>query len=514
MEIIKTQNLSFTYPMETEAALDNINLSVDEGEFVTICGKSGCGKTTLLRLLKPELAPHGKRSGDIYFAGGEIGFIMQSPDEQIVTDKVWHELAFGLENMGLDNDTIRRRVAEMSSFFGIEGWFYKKTADLSGGEKQLLNLASVMVMQPSVLLLDEPTSQLDPVWAESFLEMLKRINREFGTTVVISEQRLNTVFALSDRAAVMENGRIIAYDTPQKVGVTIKDNDMNMAMPAPVQLFNLLGDIGGCPVTIGEGRRWLKEFIKKHPINISQSETGTQKTGAIIDVKNVWFRYQKNEPDIIKGLSLKINKSEIFTIIGGNGTGKSTLLSLITGLNKPYRGKVKTDRRMCAVPQRSELLFLKNTVLECLLDFGTDINEVVGLCHLEKLLHRHPYDLSGGEKQRLALAMALMKNTDIIILDEPTKGMDAHFKHKFGNILLDLKTKGKTVVTVSHDIEFTAEFSDRCAYMFDGVVVATGTPRKMFCENTFYTTEANKMTRGIIADVILTKDISGGRIND
>ncbi len=509
MEIIKTENLSFSY--NGIKALDNINLSVNEGEFITICGKSGSGKTTLLKMIKPTLTPYGKRKGDINFCNKplrekqdiEIGFIMQNPKEQIVTDKVWHELAFGLESLGVETLEIRRRVAEMASFFGIEEWFHKKTADLSGGETQLLNLAAVMVMNPRVLLLDEPTSQLDPVWAEKFLEMIKRINREMGTTVILTEHRLHSAFTISDRVIVMEKGEIIADEKPEGIGSKIKGNAMYLSLPPTVRLYGELEGGKISPVTIKDAKLWFNEYLKDHTCTQNQNNKGTQKKEAIIELKNVWFRYEKESPDIIKGLDLKINKGEIHSIIGGNGTGKSTLLSLITSINAPYRGRVLVKGDYGFVPQDPEMLFLRSTVRE---DLG-DNADVAKLFNLKDVLHRHPYDLSGGEKQRVALAKVILKDCDIILLDEPTKGMDAHFKKEFGEILKNLKRMGKTIVMVSHDIEFCAEFADKTSYMFDGIIVSEGTPREMFSKNTFYTTQTNKIVRDVLPDAILVEDV-------
>ena len=251
MECFTLKHLSFAYPQQDKKAVEDLSLTIHAGEFVTLCGPSGCGKTTLLRQLKPALAPHGVLEGEILFENtpvreltlreqsARIGFVLQNPDNQIVTDKVWHELAFGLESLGFDTPTIRRRVAEMASFFGIETWFYKDVSQLSGGQKQLLNLAAIMAMQPSVLILDEPTSQLDPIAASDFLATVGRINRELGTTVICTEHRLEEVFPYSHRVLVMDEGRLIADGTPAQVGQALKQAGHRMfaSMPTPMQVY-------------------------------------------------------------------------------------------------------------------------------------------------------------------------------------------------------------------------------------------------------------------------------------
>ena len=268
MESYRIDHVTFTYPDREKPALSDLCLEIRQGELVTLCGRSGCGKTTLLRLLKPALAPHGAVSGEILFTGRplaelsdrqqseQIGFVMQSPDNQIVTDKVWHELAFGLESMGLKTPEIRTRVSEMASFFGIQTWFHKSVTELSGGQKQLLNLASVMAMQPSVLILDEPTSQLDPIAAADFLETVRKINRELGTTVLLSEHRLEDAFPMSDRVLVMEAGKIIADGPPRTVGEVIRESRQEMfaALPTPMRVHAQVENGLACPVTVRDGR--------------------------------------------------------------------------------------------------------------------------------------------------------------------------------------------------------------------------------------------------------------------
>ena len=540
VEKIKIKNLIFSYPNSEKKALDDINLTVNQGEFVTICGKSGCGKSTLLRHLKPILTPHGKTSGEIYFDGKSIydlsdreqaeniGFVMQNPDNQIVTDKVWHELVFGLESLGINSAEIRSKAAEMASFFGIQNWFYENVANLSGGQKQILNLASVMVMNPTLLLLDEPSSQLDPISAHDFFTMLERINTELGVTIILSEHNLSEVFPLSDKVVVMEDGKITAENTPYKIGEELKQNSMFAALPTPTKIYYSLGNnSGNCPITIRDGHKWLeKQQINEH--FEFKSEKNRINTEPILELKDVWFRYEKNSDDILKGLSFKVHENEFYAIVGGNGVGKSTALSVISKINKPYRGKVfiNDDTKVAVMPQNPQSLFLKKSVLEELYDAVFDVEKekrkneieyVIKLCELDNLLENHPYDLSGGEQQRVALAKMLLRKPDLLVLDEPTKGLDACFKRKLATILKSLQKNGMTVLMVTHDIEFCAEYADICAMFFDGKIVSEAPPRKFFAENNFYTTSAKRMADGIIENAVLDKDIIralGGEAED
>lgn len=547
MECYRIENLSFTYPERELSALDGISLTVNRGEFITLCGKSGCGKTTFLRLLKPLLAPHGKQSGNIYYMGrpaeemdpeeqaSEIGFVMQNPDNQIVTDKVWHELAFGLESLGCSNGEIRARVSEMASFFGIQTWFHKKVTELSGGQKQILNLASVMVMQPSVLILDEPTAQLDPVAAVEFIKILEKINRELGTAVIISEHRPEETFSMSDRVIVMDQGRITAEGPPRKVcEILMKSgHEMCSALPAPAIVYGSVEKGDAYPVTVREGREWLEKYSDNHKLNpevIPLPDNGNTDRETVIEIKNAWFRYERNRPDVIKGLSACIGRGEIFAVMGGNGAGKTTALSLISGLNRPYRGEIRIKGRKISeikdmyngtlglLPQDPRTLFTKKTVYQDLSEILSDkklnreeadkrVKKISVLCRIDNLLYCHPYDLSGGEQQRTALAKVLLKEPEILLLDEPTKGLDAEFKTVFADILKDLKSRGVTVVMVSHDIEFCAENADRCAMFFDGSITSEDVPRRFFAGKSFYTTAASRMARAVLPEAVLTDDI-------
>ena len=546
MESFKIENLSFTYPNKTDKALSDINITVNQGEFVLICGKSGCGKTTLLRLLKSSLSPFGMMDGNIYFNGklladcdtkeqaSGIGFVVQNPDNQIVTDKVWNELAFGLESLGIEQNEIRARVSEMASFFGIQNWFYKNVTELSGGQKQLLNLASVMVMSPSVLILDEPTSQLDPIATGEFLKTLEKINRELGVTVILTEHHLEDAFPLADRVFVMDNGKIVADGTPKNVGKILKDidHDMYKSLPTPMRVHASIENPLQCPITVRDGRKWLSEYSKENTLNANLIPKDKKKeiTDVVLEVKDAWFRYEKELPDVVKGFNLSVNKGEMFCIVGGNGTGKTTALSLISVLNKPYRGYVKIKGESVSkinnlyngllgvLPQNPQSLFVKKTVYLDLMEIFTQkeltreekeekVHNIAVLCRIEDLLESHPYDLSGGEQQRTALAKMLLMEPEILLLDEPTKGMDAHFKEEFADILMDLKANGVTIIMVSHDIEFCAEYADRCGLMFDGNITSQGAPREFFKGKSFYTTSANRMARAMLPDAVLTEDI-------
>ena len=529
MEVFTIRNLNFAYPEQEKNAITDLSLSVQPGEFLVLCGPSGCGKSTLLRQLKTVLAPHGRRSGEILFDGKKldelsqreqaetIGFVQQSPENQIATDKVWHELAFGLESLGYDTPTIRRRVAEMASFFGIQEWFYKPVTELSGGQKQLLNLASVMVLQPKVLILDEPTSQLDPIAASDFLATLGKINRELGTTVLLTEHRLEEAFAFASRVAVMDGGKLLCTDTPAEVGAELKSsgNAMFLAMPAAMRIWAATDSKAACPVSVCDGRNWLLDYAKTHELQpIPEENKNAPDTETVVSARELWFKYDKDLPDVVKGLSLKLHKGEFLALLGGNGTGKTTTLKLLASLQKPYRGELTIAGSVGMLPQNPQALFVKSTVRADLLEIlpkserkSERLAQVVSLCKLAELLDRHPYDLSGGEQQRAALAKILLLNPDILLLDEPTKGLDAEFKQVFGQILRALQASDVAILMVSHDIEFCAKYADRCALFFDGNIVTEAEPRTFFSGNSFYTTAANRIARDVLSDAVTPEDV-------
>lgn len=534
MENYIFKNVSFSYPEQEQKALKNISFEVMQGEFLVLCGPSGCGKSTLLRHLKTCLKPHGVLLGEILFEGEKldevdtrtqaqkIGFVLQSPENQVVTDKVWHELAFGLESLGYDTPTIRRRVAEIAAFFGIEKWFYKNVSELSGGQKQLLSLASVMAMQPSVLVLDEPTAQLDPIAATDFLALLGRINRELGTTVILTEHRLEDAFVYATRVVVMEKGEIICDDVPEKVGLALreKENSMFLAMPTAMRVWAGVETDLNCPLTVRDGSDFLNAVNNKKPLReLYKKDDIIQSEDVALSVDNIWFRYEKDSPDVVKGFSLKLRKGDFYALLGGNGAGKTTALKVISGILPAYRGEVKVNGRLAHLPQNPQTLFVKRTVREDLYDVfkgskmtkeekDKQVSRVVNLCELSTFLDRHPYDISGGEQQRTALAKVLLTAPDVLLLDEPTKGFDAEFKVSFANILSKLLKQGVTILMVSHDVAFCAEYARHCGMFFDGGIVAQGTPREFFSGNSFYTTPANRMARHLIPNAVTVDDIT------
>lgn len=551
MALFAFEELTFRYPEAPRDALRDVSVAIEPGQFVLVCGQSGCGKTTLLRQFKSALAPHGHQSGRMLFDGvpladvpereqvARIGFVMQNPDAQIVTDKVWHELAFVLESLGCDERTMRLRVAEMASYFGIQHWFHKNVGELSGGQKQLLNLASVMAARPDVLVLDEPTSQLDPIAASDFLATVHRINRELGTTVVMSEHRLEEVYGLADRVVVLEEGRVVADGEPRAVAGQLHcaGSPMALALPAAARIaWGVESEQVETPLTVREGRAWLADEVAAFPPRRWALPAGevcdSAPARAAVELRDVWFRYERDGADVLRGTTLTVPEGSLFAVVGGNGTGKSTMLRAICGVARPYRGKITVLGRRLKDWKRAELfrggvamlpqdplnLMVKKTVrgdLEEMLDGRgltaeqrtAAVREVAALTDIVPLLDAHPFDLSGGEVQRAALAKVLLNEPRLLLLDEPTKGLDAFFKEKLAALLRSLTARGTTVLMVSHDVEFCASYADRCALFFDGDAVTTNPPRRFFASNSFYTTAANRISRGLFENAVTVEEV-------
>ena len=547
MALLQIENLTFQYPESKDYALQNVTFSVGQGELILLCGVSGCGKSTLFKLIKHELAPFGRKGGNISYDTVlmreygkdmhccEIGLVQQDPESQIVTDKVWHELAFGLENLGVSQNEMRRRVAEIAAYFDIESVINKKTSELSGGQKQILNLASVMIMQPKLLLLDEPTAQLDPIAAAEFISAVYKLNREFGLTVIISEHRLEDVLPIADRVLLMNNGKLeyngSARGFPEFfVGNT--SHPMACALTASAKIYGMLGGTSDFPLTVREGRQFIIEnygnAVRSLPEKIQDMPPKI-----LLKAKNLYFRYQKDDADILKDLSFDIRCGEHICILGGNGAGKTTFLLIMSGLLKPYRGCVVyknkkisrySDRElyhcnMAMLPQDPQTVFVKNSVYDELIEICKSMGTASGKCNdsvqeiakrfgISHLLKRHPYDLSGGEQQKAALAKLILLQPEVLLLDEPTKGIDSCSKKQIADILNLLKNDGMTIVTVTHDVEFAAENADRCAFLFDGEIVSCQVPRKFFSSNAFYTTGAGRITRNYYDNTVLCDEVA------
>lgn len=622
MKIIELKKLSFRYSGEDKEVLSDIDLAIEEGGFYVICGASGSGKSTLLRQLKTSLQPVGQRSGRILYYGrdleevsqytqsAKIGFVFQNPDTQIVTDKVWHELAFGLESIGMPQDMIRVRVAEMASYFGIQNWFYQSTDTLSGGQKQLLNLASVMVMHPKVLLLDEPVSQLDPIAAADFMATVHKLHAEFGITVIMAEHSLEEVAAYVDEVIFMKEGRLIAKGKMEELGNILETHDPSMEeiLTVPMQIARGYEKLqkkkedtafttnDRIPYTVALGQKWMaqrfplakQEEIKGFPftkqeetekfafakqeeaqrfLGAKQEEAGrftsvkqkekkslpakdpkkqnrgkrsfdSKKIPFAIQCTELCYHYPQADVDVVDHLSLFVEEGAIFALMGGNGSGKTTTLHLLGGLLKPQKGTIEFFGRSLAkykekelrngilgvLPQDPTTLFVRKTVEEDLYEVLEDQKEqnqiktffgetkqeiwqnVIALLGIEDLLKKHPYDLSGGEQQKAALAKVLLRQPAILLLDEPTKGLDAGSKKRLGELLVGLSQKKVTILMVSHDIEFCAKYATKTGLFFDGNIASMQDTKEFFVENHFYTTAANRMCRNYFPDVVTVQD--------
>lgn len=525
------KDLSFTYPNNRDCTLKKINLEVAKGEYILLLGKSGSGKTTLLRLLKSALAPKGTKSGEILFGGraldnvdfrsqsAQIGFVGQNPEHQIVCDKVWHELAFGLESLGADRQEIRLKTAEVAAFFGIEDWYEQDVSALSGGQKQILNLASTMVLRPDVLILDEPASRLDPVAAEKFFGLVRRIHTELGTSIIMTSHTPDWVYQHCNRIAVLDKGEIVTADAPSKTAKLLfcQNRTLFSEMPAPVRITagiapdnEFSGDMKQVQDILSEAAN--RQAVK--PVSIMEESTSVH---AAVTLKGVYFKYGRQNEDILSGVDLKISQGSIFAVVGGNGAGKTTLLRVISGINRIYRGRIKVLGKTAMLPQNPQDLFCCETVYDELREMTDNrgktadnrekINFVTNLFGLGELLTSHPYDLSGGEQQRTAFAKVFLTGADIFLLDEPTKGMDYEYKVALGNLLRRMSAEGKTVVIVSHDLDFCACFADRVAMLFNGIIVSENEPHIFFDDNRFYTTGANLASKGIVKHAITVDEV-------
>ncbi len=535
MALLAAEHLTVTFPECEAPVLNDVNFSLETGDFAVLCGATGCGKTTLLRMCKRELSPLCSQTGGVRFDGeplaaldaktsaGTIGFVMQHPEQQIVTDKVWHELAFGLENLNTPQDIMRRRIAEIASYFGMEDWLERDPASLSGGQKQLLNLASVMIMQPRLLLLDEPTAQLDPIAAADFLTTLHRLNQDFSVTILLAEHRLEEVIPQCSRLLLMDRGTVVMQDAPRTLLSALPADAPVMAgMPAAVRLHHALGTKGDCPLSVSEARHMLMPQLCCKQDALPEPDP-LPETAPALTVSDAYFRYERQGRDILNGLCFSVRTGELYCMIGGNGAGKSTVLSVLSGLNRCYAGKVEIFGRriqdykhrslhqqcVTLLPQDVQTVFLRNTAAEELAEIDKNYETVLHdfPFDLKPLYPQHPYDLSGGEQQLLALAKVMLTKPRLLLLDEPTKGLDAQSKRRLADVLHGLTAQGVTVLMVTHDIEFAACHADRCGFLSRGALISADIPTRFFSENAFYTTAASRISRGYYRQTVTVEQI-------
>lgn len=581
MALISFKNFYFKYNEKDKNVLSNINLEVLPGEFVLFCGPSGSGKTTLLTNIKKEIRPAGVYDGKIYYddeniemledkkSACEIGFLFQNPEDQFVSDNVIQEIAFPLENIGLPTEDIRNRIAEMASFFGLEKYLYKNVTELSGGQKQLVNLCSLLVLKPKLLLLDEPTSQLDPIAAYNFLSMLRRLNEEFSITIMATEHRIDNIFPFADKAVFLDEGHIKYIDKPRTICSKANKNPVfRNYLPSVARVHFLLQskypflNKYKIPLNIREGMQELNlldkklkevntELYREINENLFKNSENLDSSDVLLKCKDIWFGYI-NDHLILRGVFLDIKKGEFISIFGGNGTGKTTLLQILSRIIKPQKGKVNLKKgiRVGYVHQNPMIHFWRDTVKEELsLNFlekfednnsskfrklreymlqnsHENINsnnnqmildsqkeELIEFFGISHLLDKHPYDCSGGEKQKIAIVKALLTKPDILFLDEPTKGLDPVSKLHLAYKLKKLQKNGLTIVMATHDIDFAAEYSKRCMILFDGRIQIDSTPKAVFSSNNFYTTFVNRMVKNFLPESITLNDVKEKWIN-
>ncbi len=540
MAAYQIKNVSFYYPGEFSAALRQLDLSIDPGEFLLIGGPAGSGKTTLLRLLKKQVSPAGKLSGTIHYGGEsidqmpdqqsaeDIGMIFQNPDHQIVMNTVRQELCFGMENLGYSSELMQRRMAEVVPFFGMDSWLHQPVEQLSGGQKQLLNLAAVMMLRPKVLLLDEPTAQLDPIAAGEFTDLLLRINQELSITVILSEHRLEPFFPYANRVLLLKEGRIACQGNAREIikrGWQVRDSELSLYLPSVSRLYlqieQPLTSHENIPVTVKEGKRWFDDYFHRQDVVFDRRPeiapvTHSPKEEPLLRCKDLYFQYEKNAAPVLKRLSCLLYPKDFFVLLGGNGSGKSTLLKLIAGVLDHQRGSLlykgkKIERwrpeirrrEVGYVAQNPLAYFTRDTVEDQLnervdalgIQNGEQKEKIIRWFQLEPMLEKHPFDISGGQQQKLVLALVLMADPTLVLLDEPTKGLDPVAKRDLARWLHRIREEGKTIFMVSHDIEFAASHATQCGMLFDGNVTAVESPNQFFAENYYYTTMIHRIVR-------------------
>ncbi|MCP8861873.1 ABC transporter ATP-binding protein [Latilactobacillus curvatus] len=545
VDIAQIKQFNFQYALATQQNLKDINLTVQTGDFITLAGNSGSGKTTLLRQLKKELWPVGKRSGEIIFEGQpladlsqglsaqKIGMVFQNPDNQLVMDTVIQELAFSLENIGEKSANIQKRIAELVSFLGFQDLLYASVHDLSGGQKQLVNLASVLILQPDLLLLDEPTAQLDPIATKEFISLLQRVHDELGITVIISEHQLDDILPLSNQLWLMDGGEI-TYQGPVAGGLAAiwAQPALREFVPDVPHVFlqNELiapADIAALPLTVVSGKQLIER--RQWQLTHTKREIATNDQATILQAKHVSFQYEKNDPYVLDQLNLEVHTGDWLAIVGKNGTGKSTLLKLLIGLLQPRHGAIKLQGKKIGKWAQAELFktvgylsqtpsdhFSYDSVRQEFIERARQLKratpeqvaeEMLAKLGLQTLAERNPQDASGGEQQLIALGIVLLAQPQLLLLDEPTKGLDPIRKRALGELLTRLQAEGLTLIMASHDMAFSARLASQCALLFDGTIVSEEEPYAFFAHNFFYTTTINRMLRSQLPEALNWEEV-------
>lgn len=508
MAAVEIKNLSFQYALSKSPALHDVSCCIEEGEFVLLFGASGSGKTTLLSLLKPEIAPAGSKSGSIRLFGNEegafdfVGYVSQNPDAQMVADTVYRELSFGLENTELDEGRIRRRIAETADYFGLNEILDKKIHELSGGQKQVCNLCAALCLSPKLLLLDEPIARLDPIAAESFLAVLRRIHQQTGITILLSEHRTESLLCDCDRVLFLENGSLSFDGDAPAFCDYLSENHPLLApsLPESAQIAYQLNTPKPLPLTVAAGKKALEHYKDRAVVTPRQSN---QPSGRLLQARELWFAYHKKDQPVIRGASLDVFAGEVHALVGGNGEGKSTLLSLLGGAIRPARGSIQKAKgvRCALLPQDARLLFVRDTLFSDLMEFSdrfsydeSNVKQILEQMDLTVCANRHPYDLSGGETQKAALAKLLLTGAQVLLLDEPVNGLDAEGKREMTRLCHSLVRNGKAVVLITHDLAFAAETADTVTMVSRGQTLPRQSIREFLLENRFFTTASARLT--------------------
>lgn len=512
MEIFEIQNLTYYYPQKKEPALKGINLSIKEGEFILLLGESGSGKSTLGRVFNgiiPEF--YGGIIGGTVGGSQEVGMVFQDPEKQLVMDKVEREIAFGLENMGIEYTLMKKKVMETLSFLNLWDIKNQNTYELSGGQKQKVAIGATLAMGHKFLVLDEPTSQLDPAAADDILHVIERLNKELGYTIILIEQRIDRCFHLADRVLFMDKGSLVFDGSPQSFALWGKEKRIDF-LPSIAGFFASQNYLN-IPLTVKDGRKQISEMIKKDGMLRKELAFKPQKEQCVINIKKVSFIYDSGN-QALRNISLEINKGEFLGVMGQNGSGKSTLLKVISGLLEPTKGKVSIEGKVGYLSQNPNDYLFSHSVYEELkstLDINkikdyTRINDILNQLNLDHLKEINPRDLSGGEKQRVALASIMVLEPEIILLDEPTRGLDRKLKDALGNILKAYQEKGKTIIIITHDTEFVAKFCTKACMVFDGTIIQVGCKYEVFSSGIYYTTQMNKLFNGYIDNILTIED--------